>query len=97
MSAAVTILERINELYSHLLYICVKLQASNGFLEGVVRGYKNSLLSQTVYNNLTQCENLEGTSGCPIAFTFSIQQLYAFDIRFQASAISNRLRKLLGE
>lgn len=37
-------------------------QAQNGFLEGVVRGYRNSLLTSNVYNNLTQCENLEGQS-----------------------------------
>ena len=35
-------------------------QAQHGFLEGVVRGYRNSLLTQSVYSNLTQCENLEG-------------------------------------
>lgn len=35
-------------------------QADNGFLEGIVRGYRNSLLTQGTYNNLTQCENLEG-------------------------------------
>ncbi|WWC85432.1 uncharacterized protein L201_000295 [Kwoniella dendrophila CBS 6074] len=32
---------------------------SNGFLEGVVRGYKGALLTQANYHNLTQCENLE--------------------------------------
>jgi V-type H+-transporting ATPase subunit d len=35
-------------------------QADAGFLEGVVRGYKNALLTQANYNNLTQCETLEG-------------------------------------
>lgn len=33
---------------------------SNGFLEGVVRGYKGGLLTQNNYHNLSQCENLEG-------------------------------------
>ncbi|ORX41267.1 vacuolar ATP synthase subunit D [Kockovaella imperatae] len=32
---------------------------SNGFLEGIVRGYKGALLNQSNYHNLTQCENLE--------------------------------------
>ncbi|CAK9784380.1 putative vacuolar ATP synthase subunit D [Cutaneotrichosporon oleaginosum] len=32
---------------------------NNGFLEGIVRGLKNSLLTQSQYHNLTQCENLE--------------------------------------
>lgn len=35
---------------------------SNGYLEGVVRGYKGGLLTQANYHNLTQCENLEGVS-----------------------------------
>ncbi|WVO20693.1 uncharacterized protein IAS62_001992 [Cryptococcus decagattii] len=32
---------------------------SSGYLEGVVRGYKGALLTQSNYHNLTQCENLE--------------------------------------
>ena len=38
------------------------IQASSGFLEGIVRGYKAGLLTQGAYHNLTQCENLEGES-----------------------------------
>ena len=37
------------------------LQVSSGFLEGVLRGYKAGLLTQSHYANLTQCESLEGT------------------------------------
>ncbi|TCD65107.1 H(+)-transporting V0 sector ATPase subunit d [Steccherinum ochraceum] len=33
--------------------------ASGGFLEGIVRGYKAGLLTQGQYNNLTQCETIE--------------------------------------
>ncbi|KAL5501695.1 VMA6 [Sanghuangporus vaninii] len=32
---------------------------SNGFLEGIVRGYKAGILNQGHYANLTQCETLE--------------------------------------
>ncbi|WOO77039.1 V-type proton ATPase subunit d [Vanrija pseudolonga] len=32
---------------------------NHGFLEGIVRGYKGALLTQSNYSNLTQCENLE--------------------------------------
>ena len=32
---------------------------NGGYLEGVVRGYKNSMLTPTNYQALTQCENLE--------------------------------------
>lgn len=31
----------------------------NGFLEGLVRGYRNGLLTNNQYINLTQCENLD--------------------------------------
>ncbi|TFY69558.1 hypothetical protein EVJ58_g351 [Rhodofomes roseus] len=31
----------------------------NGFLEGIVRGYKAGLLTQNQYSNLTQCETIE--------------------------------------
>lgn len=31
----------------------------NGYLEGIVRGYRGALLTQNNYHNLTQCENLE--------------------------------------
>ncbi|TFL02304.1 V0 complex, c/d subunit of ATPase, partial [Pterulicium gracile] len=30
-----------------------------GFLEGIIRGYKSGILSQSHYSNLTQCETLE--------------------------------------
>ncbi|KAG9285343.1 hypothetical protein G9A89_010818 [Geosiphon pyriformis] len=33
--------------------------ANNGYLEGIVRGYKSALLNQTHYLNLTQCETLD--------------------------------------
>jgi hypothetical protein len=31
----------------------------SGFLEGVIRGFKAGLLSQTQYQNLTQCDTLD--------------------------------------
>lgn len=31
----------------------------NGFVEGIVRGYRNGLLTSNQYINLTQCDNLE--------------------------------------
>ena len=30
------------------------------YIEGIVRGYRNSLLTSQNYNNLTQCENIDG-------------------------------------
>ena len=38
----------------------VAAQVSSGFLEGILRGYKAGLLTQNQYNNLTQCETIEG-------------------------------------
>ena len=32
-------------------------------MEGIVRGYKAGLLTQNQYNNLTQCETIEGARG----------------------------------
>lgn len=34
----------------------------NGYLEGLVRGFKAGILSQADYLNLVQCETLEGES-----------------------------------
>ena len=33
---------------------------NDGYLEGIVRGYKSAILNQTLYLNLTQCETLDG-------------------------------------
>jgi len=31
-----------------------------GYLEGIVRGYRNSLLTSQAYSNLAQCETIDG-------------------------------------
>lgn len=36
--------------------------ATAGYLEGIVRGYRSALLSGQQYNNLTQCESIDGRS-----------------------------------
>lgn len=33
---------------------------SNGYIEGIVRGYRNALLNHQNYSNLTQCETIDG-------------------------------------
>jgi hypothetical protein len=41
--------------------------SSNGpasYIEGVVRGYRNALLTSQNYSNLTQCETIDGKL-CP--------------------------------
>jgi len=32
----------------------------DSYIEGIVRGYRNSLLTSQNYSNLTQCENIDG-------------------------------------
>ena len=32
----------------------------NGFLEGLVRGFRNGILTKEDYRHLTQCDTLEG-------------------------------------
>jgi hypothetical protein len=34
----------------------------NSYIEGIVRGYRNALLTSQNYSNLTQCENIDGMS-----------------------------------
>ena len=38
------------------------------YIEGVVRGYRNALLTSQNYNNLTQCETIDGKLRCGSAF-----------------------------
>jgi V-type H+-transporting ATPase subunit d len=38
---------------------------NNGYTEGIVRGYRNSLLTTPNYSNLTQCETLDGMTLSP--------------------------------
>ena len=33
---------------------------NNGYVEGIVRGYRNTLLTGQSYGNLTQCETIDG-------------------------------------
>jgi hypothetical protein len=34
--------------------------ADNGFVDGILRGYKSGILNSSHYLNLTQCETVEG-------------------------------------
>ncbi|KIK11516.1 hypothetical protein PISMIDRAFT_122540 [Pisolithus microcarpus 441] len=40
-------------------------KANNGFLEGIVHGYKAGILTQSHCTSLTQCETLEGMPFSP--------------------------------
>ncbi|KAI1546345.1 NtpC Archaeal vacuolar-type H+-ATPase subunit C [Pyrenophora tritici-repentis] len=42
-----------------------------GYIEGIVRGYRNALLTSQNYSNLTQCETIDGTSD-PVATSPSL-------------------------
>lgn len=43
--------------------------ANDGYVEGIVRGYKNNLLTSSNYSTLTQCETLEGKHSAEGAVT----------------------------
>lgn len=47
----------------------------NSYVEGIVRGYRNSLLTGAAYNNLTQCETIDGTR-----FDFALNCLRTNDV-----------------
>ena len=34
----------------------------HSYIEGIVRGYRNALLTSQNYSNLTQCETIDGMS-----------------------------------
>lgn len=42
----------------------------SSYVEGIVRGYRNNLLTGQNYSNLTQCETIDGTIislvACPV-------------------------------
>ena len=42
-----------------------------GYIEGIVRGYRNNLLTGQNYGNLTQCETIDGMLAPNIAVLFS--------------------------
>jgi V-type H+-transporting ATPase subunit d len=41
-----------------LLYLII----CDSYIEGIVRGYRNALLTSQNYSNLTQCETIDGIS-----------------------------------
>jgi V-type H+-transporting ATPase subunit d len=47
----------------------------NSYVEGIVRGYRNSLLTGAAYNNLTQCETIDG-----MRLDFIVNFLHANDV-----------------
>jgi hypothetical protein len=46
-------------------------QVDNGFLEGIVRGYRSGILTNNHYASLAQCETLEGMNILRILPCFS--------------------------
>src|SRR5882762_2570859 len=47
-------------IYKGSAYSSPCFQVDSGFLEGIVRGYKAGILTQSQYASLGQCETLEG-------------------------------------
>jgi V-type H+-transporting ATPase subunit d len=42
------------------MFTDILFNVDNGYLEGLVRGFKSGILKQQDYSNLVQCETLEG-------------------------------------
>ena len=44
------------------LALCVRAETADyiSYVEGIVRGYRNTLLTGQNYSNLTQCETIDG-------------------------------------
>ena len=40
--------------------------AKDGFLEAILRGYLSELLKTSDYNNLCQCETMDGARSAPL-------------------------------
>jgi V-type H+-transporting ATPase subunit d len=57
-------------LYSALCAIFLLLTTSFSYIEGIVRGYRNGLLTGNNYTNMTQCETIDG-SRPPISVSLS--------------------------
>ena len=52
----------VNEIFDQITSImeAAFFNIEGGFLEGIARGFKSAILTNSNYVNLTQCENLEG-------------------------------------
>ena len=68
----------------HIFGAFILAKVSNGFLEGIVRGYKAGILTENNYKNLTQCETLEGTS--VKQDSTSLFMVFSLDFRQQLSS-----------
>lgn len=55
-----TILDKMAETTQMLSFHELFFNVDNGYLEGLVRGFRSGVLSQSDYLNLSQCETLEG-------------------------------------
>lgn len=44
-----------------LFHICCIFTDYSSYIEGIVRGYRNGLLTGQNYSNLVQCENIDGS------------------------------------
>lgn len=53
-------------------YTTILANSLNSYIEGVVRGYRNALLTSQNYSNLTQCETIDGKLRCDGALVGTI-------------------------
>lgn len=48
----------------------LSFNVDHGYLEGLVRGMKAGILTQSDYHNLAQCDTLEGKDIVSVTFVF---------------------------
>lgn len=70
---------------------------NDGYLDSLVRGFKNGLLTKTDYQHLTQCDNLEDLK-VHLQSSQGFQNLLANESQVDVPVIEERLReKMVGE
>lgn len=52
--------ERRVSIFAGVSWPVLRLLMCFSYIEGIVRGYRNSLLTSQNYGNLTQCETIDG-------------------------------------
>lgn len=54
----------------------------NGYLEGLIRGFKCGILKVADYHNLVQCETLEGTFFMNFVIIYCMCNFYKKGVKF---------------
>lgn len=64
----------------------------NGYLEGLVRGFRSGILTRTDYINLVQCETIEGEFIVALATSLLLFRYADLKVQMQATDYGNFLQ-----